>query len=134
MMNNQRYFLPQIGWPVYDLRRRKFGICIDLLDNEAIVHVEGDRYPVKVKANQQEYEYPKFYINDEVSWKKLTEAGDGTPYMTQDAGYFVKHVHYHVPKDKWQYTIGKQGIEGFDRFVVEGEHNLTLTKAFVPKI
>lgn len=120
-----RDYLPEIGWPVYDLRRRRFGICIGgtIIDNEeyAKVHIEGDRYPVTISPEMPEYEYPAFYINDQVTWKG-------------EDGYYIKHVHYHVPKNVWQYTIAKEGIAGFDRFVVEGGNDLELVKRYVSPI
>lgn len=125
-----RYHLPEIGWPVYDLRRRKFGICIDTIGTKAVVHVEGDLNPVTVSPEMKEYEYPEFYMNDEVTWM---EAIPDWPYVKKDPGYFIKHVHYHVPKDEWQYTIAKQGVEGFDRFTVTGKE-LDLITRFIPKI
>jgi hypothetical protein len=131
---HDRYSLPEIGWPVYDLRRRKFGICIDHEGMQAIVHVEGDYYPVRVNLEMPEYEWPEFYINDEVSWTHMVPEGlENPPYMTEELGYFIKHAHYHVPKDVWEYTISKLGIKGFDRFVVTGKE-LKLIKRFEPKI
>lgn len=124
-IRSDRDYLPQVGWPVFDLRRRKFGICIEHILTEkgiaASVHIEGDRYPITITPELIEYEYPKFYNNDEVEW-------NGEP------GYYIKHVHYHVPRDIWQYTISKQGMEGFDRFVVEGEKELKLLRRFISKI
>lgn len=120
-----RKHLPEIGWPVYDLRRRKFGICIDVNAEMALVHVEGDRFPRWITANENEYEYPMFYINDSVICRGMDE--DPEPF-------YIKHVHYHVPNDTWQYTIARQGMKGFDRYVVEDERLLTLVERFISKI
>jgi hypothetical protein len=137
---NNRVHWPEIGWPVFDLKRRKFGICIGAGlwhgKEVSIVHIEGDRFPSHIVPEDVKYEYPKFYNNDEVAWTHQVE-GDGMdlpPRMTKDLGYYIKHVHYHVPRDVWQYTIARQGMEGFDRILVEDESSLELITRFVPKI
>lgn len=135
-----RTHLPEIGWPVFDLKRRKFGICVGRglwqgKDN-AMAHIEGDRFPSNIFPGDIAYQFPKFYINDEVAWTHQVE-GDGRdipPHMTKDLGYYIKHVHYHVPRDVWQYTIAKQGMDGFNRFTEEDERNLELITRFVSKI
>lgn len=129
-MNNRDY-LPRTGFPVYDLRRRKFGICVSGIHDKgtALAHIEGDTLPVSVAPHMNEYQYPKFYNNDEV---KYTIVKDGT--SISEEGYYVKHVHYHVPKNIWQYTISKQGIEGFDRIVVEGEDPLEIITPYTSPI
>lgn len=122
-----RTYLPEIGYPVYDLRRRKFGICINTDENEfvnkALVHIEGDRYPRWITADDVTYEYPKYYMNDAL---RLLEKPSNV--------FYVKHVHLHVPRNIWQYTIAQQGIDGFDRFTIEGETQLELIERYVPVI
>lgn len=120
-----RDYLPELGWPVYDLRRRKFGICIGRYGEMAMVHVEGDVKPRLITSNEEEYEYPKYYVNDAVTWFLS---------MQESAVYYIKHVHLHVPKGVWQYTIAQQGIDGFDRFTVDGDNGLDLVERHIPKI
>lgn len=100
-----RDFLPKVGYPVYDLRRRKFGICIYKDEDQCLAHIEGDQKPRFITQDNPDYEYPKFYMDDEVQYQN-------------EEGYFIKHAHYHVPKDVWEYTIAKLGMEGFDRITV----------------
>jgi hypothetical protein len=122
-----REYLPCIGWPVYDLRRRKFGICIDVMPATGafLVHVEGDRFPRYGTPDDVEYEYPKFYNDDALKW-----SGENDP----NAIFYVKHVHLHVPDSVWEYTIAQSGIKGFDRLTIRGENDLFLLKRHVSKV
>jgi len=128
MSNKIRAFLPEIGFPIYDLRRRKFGICIQSdADNEymprVLVHIEGDLNPRWITSNEKEYEYPKFYINDAVQWLRRGPSRERT--------FYVKHVHLHVPDNLWEYTISEQGISGFERYTIRGDYELELVNRAV---
>ena len=125
---SKRDYLPEVGYPVYDLRRRKFGICIQSdADNEymprVLVHIEGDLNPRWITSNEKEYEYPKFYISDAVQWLRMGPSRERT--------FYVKHVHLHVPRGIWIYTIAEAGINGFERYDVEGEYYLELMERAV---
>jgi hypothetical protein len=119
-----RDWVPMVGWPVYDLRRRKFGVCVRQMFGISEAHIEGDSKPRIIKEEDIDFEYPKFYINDGVRWISI--------HSQKGRIYYVQHVHYHVPKDIWQYTIALEGMEGFDKFVVT-QDELEIVEPYSPK-